>query len=471
MTSGTQFVNGRSSASKGPTPWFQMAYLAICFFLAAHDPLASTWDVNRPAEAYALTAGSGSVTRQISFLMLALYAIVHIPLWRSGKLRRLSAVGVATLALCAWTFLSVTWTDSFAASGARLLGLLTLMLVASAVCFQFRPEAIVRWIGVATVAFAVTGMICELALGTLRPFGSGYRFSGTLHPNEQGVNCAVAAIAVWHLWWRNPHRLRWFAALLLVITLLLLTKSRTAFFSVLVALVVFNVASISGWRRRLFIWCAIGAIAASAAWLQWNGAVRIQGSVQLGRDFSRSDTQSLTGRVPLWNELVGLAGKHSILGYGYGGFWTPDRITDISEDQGWGISASHSAYIDMLLALGPVGVALYTASLLIAVLRAIVDYRPSRNIALGFCGTVLIFSLVNGIADSGSVNVSSFLCFASVLSLFYIGFVPPSGLAKPQPNSLITTMEATGQQGVIVSPKEPCAFGASSVSSCFQELS
>ncbi len=471
MTSNSQFANGRSSAWEQSMAWLQMVYLTICFFLAAHDPLASTWDVNRPAEAYALTAGSGSAARQISFLMLALYAIAHIPLWRSRKLQRLSAAGVAALALCAWTFLSGTWTDSFAASGARLLGLLTLMLVASAVCFRFRPEAIVRWVGAATVAYAVTGVICELALGAFRPFAPDYRFSGTLHPNEQGVNCAIAAIAVWHLWWRNPHRLRWLSAFLFVLTLLLLTKSRTACFSAMAALVLFNVFSICSLRRRLLVWCAIGILVTSAAWLQWNGAIHIQGSVQLGRDSSRSDTQSLTGRVPLWDELLGLAARHSVLGYGYGGFWTPERITDLSEDQGWGISASHSAYIDMLLALGPAGVALYTASLLLAVFRAIVGYRPSRNIALGFCGTVLIFSLVNGIADSGSVNVSSFLCFASVLSLFYIGFVPPSGWAKLPTNSLITKMEAAGQRGVMVSPKEPCAVGASSVPSLFQELS
>ncbi len=471
MTSNAQFAGFKSSASGRSMPWLHIAYLTICFLLAAHDPLASTWDVNRPSEAYALTAGSGSVARQISFLMLALYAIVHIPLWRSDKLQRQGATGVTVLMLCAWIFLSGTWTDSFAASGARLLGLLTLILVASAVCLQFRPETIVRWIGNSTVTFAVIGVLCELALGTFRPFASDYRFSGTLHPNEQGVNCAIAAIAVWHLWWRNPHGRRWLAALLMVITLLLLTKSRTACFSVVVAVGFFNVASISSLRKQLFIGCAIGVLVTSAAWLQWNGAVQIQSSVQLGRDASRSDTQSLTGRVPLWNELIGLAAKRSALGDGYGGFWTPDRITDLSDDQGWGVSASHSAYIDMLLALGPVGVALYTVSLLLAVSRAIVGYRRSGDIVFGFCGTLLIFSLVNGIADSGSVNVSSFLCFSSVLSLFCLGFVPPSGWAKLPPNPLITTMEATGWRDVVASPKEACASGAISVSSCIQELS
>jgi hypothetical protein len=36
---------------------------------------------------------------------------------------------------------------------------------------------------------------------------------------------------------------------------------------------------------------------------------------------------------------------------------------------------------------------------------------------------VQVFCLIDGVADSGPVQVSAFLCFCWILSLFYIGFV------------------------------------------------
>ena len=47
--------------------------------------------------------------------------------------------------------------------------------------------------------------------------------------------------------------------------------------------------------------------------------------------------------------------QRPILGYGYGGFWTPSHISEISEGEKWGIPNSHSAYLDNLLMLGVVG--------------------------------------------------------------------------------------------------------------------
>jgi O-antigen ligase len=449
-------------------PWFHMLYLTVCFFLAVHDPLASTWDVNRPPETYAATAGTGSLMRQLSFLMLALYALLHVPFWRSQRLRRQGAVSVVALLLCAWTFLSYAWSDSPGASRARLLGILALMLVASAICLRFRPIEIVRWIGLTTLCFAVTGIACELALGTFHPWAADYRFAGTLHPNEQGVNCALAAMASWYLWRRGLNRSLWGSALVAAILLTSLTKSRTALFSLLFALAFFQISLIPLWRKRFLIWSVAGALVVSAASLQWNGLLHLQGGVQLGRDASRTDTQSLTGRVPLWKELITLGARRRAVGYGYGGFWTPDRIADVSEDQGWGISASHSAYVEMLLALGPIGVALYTASLLLGIRRALGSFSESADPAAAFCGTVLVFILINGIADSGSVNVSSFLCFCSILSLLYVGFVVPGERAKIVQKSIPHTVIAVRDE---VTPHGNNSAGAISVPSQLQELS
>ena len=51
------------------------------------------------------------------------------------------------------------------------------------------------------------------------------------------------------------------------------------------------------------------------------------------------------------------------LGYGYGGFWTPERLERVSLDQGWIVPHAHNTYLDEELALGVVGCVLYAGAL------------------------------------------------------------------------------------------------------------
>src|ERR1019366_3390638 len=67
-------------ASATEVPWLHFLYLAVCFFAAVHDPLASIKYIDRTADSFATTAGTGSLARQISFVMLALYGVVHLPI-------------------------------------------------------------------------------------------------------------------------------------------------------------------------------------------------------------------------------------------------------------------------------------------------------------------------------------------------------------------------------------------------------
>jgi O-antigen ligase len=291
------------------------------------------------------------------------------------------------------------------------------------VCLQFRLTDIVKWIAVTTLCFAVIGIACEIALGTFHPLSAEYRFSGTVSANEQGVNCAMAAIAIYCLMQQTVDRLFWAVALVFAVLCTFLTKSRTAFFSMIVALTVFKMFLISDWQKRVVIGSICVALATGMFTLHLYGVVELQGEIDLGRDARTSDPESLTGRVPLWNELLEVSAGHRALGFGYGGFWSPNRIDDISKDQGWGVSAAHSAYLDILLALGPLGVGLYVTSLLLGIQRAGVRYRQSGDRGMAFLAAVQVFCLIDGVADSAPVEVSAFLCFCWILSLFYIGFV------------------------------------------------
>ena len=104
--------------------------------------------------------------------------------------------------------------------------------------------------------------------------------------------------------------------------------------------------------------------------------------------------QNLTGRAPLWQELLTYADRHFLLGYGYEGFWTTATIDDVSNHQHWQIDSAHSSYIESLLTLGIIGVTLHTLALLAGLAEGIRLYRRTRRLlfllAAALCAVYLL---------------------------------------------------------------------------------
>lgn len=64
------------------------------------------------------------------------------------------------------------------------------------------------------------------------------------------------------------------------------------------------------------------------------------------------DLETLTGRVPLWEELIPRASENPWTGVGFGAFWTPDRMAEIESAVGWHAVVAHNGYLDEVLATG-----------------------------------------------------------------------------------------------------------------------
>ena len=91
----------------------------------------------------------------------------------------------------------------------------------------------------------------------------------------------------------------------------------------------------------------------------------LNGATSLGRGDTNPD--SFNGRTGIWEDLSYYIDRRPFLGYGYAGFWTPAHINEISAEEKWGILDSHSAYLDYLLTLGAVGLAVIcSCSLLVS---------------------------------------------------------------------------------------------------------
>jgi O-antigen ligase len=131
--------------------------------------------------------------------------------------------------------------------------------------------------------------------------------------------------------------------------------------------------------------------------------------MEVGRE--QGEIGTLTGRIPLWRYLLEYIAEKPLLGNGYGAFWTAARIMDASKDLGWMVGQAHSAYLEVALQLGVVGLLAYALVLLLGLGRAVsftlsCEDRSSHSPH----AAVLTFCVFHGSMES-QVYLGSFLTF------------------------------------------------------------
>lgn len=112
---------------------------------------------------------------------------------------------------------------------------------------------------------------------------------------------------------------------------------------------------------------------------------------------------SLTGRVPLWEDLLVVLADRPILGYGYdaafGGYFSP--VHDVWIQNPWDPSHAHNAVLQIWLDIGVIGVLLFLVLYFRSVNRA-VRVASSMNGAVGLWPLVfLTMTLLISITESG----------------------------------------------------------------------
>jgi exopolysaccharide production protein ExoQ len=119
-------------------------------------------------------------------------------------------------------------------------------------------------------------------------------------------------------------------------------------------------------------------------------------------------SSTLTDRTEVWAALLPYAMKRPFLGYGFGGFWTPATKAFFH------IDGAHSGYLDTLLGVGFLGLAL-TALFFIAAARN--SHRLlGTDFEWGAFGvSFLVIALVHNIAES---SVDSLTSLSTALILF-----------------------------------------------------
>ncbi|SDS28932.1 O-antigen ligase family protein [Microterricola viridarii] len=250
--------------------------------------------------------------------------------------------------------LCLSWAEFLRALGAALRWLLGLSLL-----FEFIVAA---WVGGPVLPFFTDyeGKIPAAFYWSRGLLFDGGPIEGIVANRNLLAAAALLAVIVFaaQLAARTVRRGPGIAWLVIAALTLALTRSAT----VLVALVVVAAAlGFALWARRA------GPDGRRPVYLSAAGAVVVVGALcaafwgQLLAVFGKSD--DLTGRFDIWDSVSALAAQRPVAGWGWVSYWAPwvEPFDDLAVRKGVTYLQAHSAWLDVWLQLGVIGVVLFAA--------------------------------------------------------------------------------------------------------------
>lgn len=416
-------------------PWWSVVLMVIVFCPPMQRPFAflsgeaSPW--NRD---FVEVVAEGGPMRKFQLALLGLVGLGLLVFRRTGKPGQVApnALGWLFGAFAGLALASVMWSGEPALTFRRIIAITMVVLAAFAYRKMSGDEAL-RLVFFTTLAGLLFGFSREALLGRFRPWDPTYRFTGTLpHPNLQGLNCALVVLS--GLAMVHAAR-RWKLALALIgpFAFLLLTRSRTSLAALLGAAVFYALLALLRGRPLALAasLCLAATMTVSAVWIGQSTRL-LDSAIRLGR--TEASLSTFEGRTDIWQEARAYIRARPWLGYGYDSFWSPKRIEEISESLGWTVPNAHSDYLDVLLGLGGIGLAVFVSVLGTGIQRASSAAARSRNAYDLFTAALLAFCILHGILETTIVG-PSFLTLLYMIAVTRLGFpdrAPARGSGPPE---------------------------------------
>jgi O-antigen ligase len=392
-----------------------IAYLSPFEYVWSQSITFDDQDDDRPN----ITARDGSLQKQVALGTLGLIGIATLAFSRERQLQLNTPIAWVFIAYLAWCAASCLWTDDFSITSRRVIGFGCEVLAGVAISQRASPRQFVWLVFGCALAWLGIGILSELAHNTFRPWQPWYRFMGVFYPNIMAGNCVLLALSSLYLSYAVPTKKRVLQVVGgVAIVFLVLTGSRTAIGTLVMLLALFLWFKASP-AKKLFSGAMLAIAAACLMTLATVGDLENPTEwTAMGR--VDHELSSLTGRVPLWDELLHrYASQKPFVGHGYGAFWTPNHIDDVAESQSWNPAYAHSTYIDLLLSVGLIGVALFVATIVPALLRAVRLETRYPAAGYGFVALLLACIVVDGVLET-NFGATSFMSFFGSCAICYV---------------------------------------------------
>ena len=311
-------------------------------------------------------------------------------------------VALTLLAVC-----SISWSDYPDITLRRSVSLLTAALWAWYVTARYDLEDVVAIARQATGLMAIASLVVAVAapgIGGADPAGPAGLRGIFSTKNDLGMVMAIGTITYFYSLVANRPRFKAFMLQSLgfatCLVLLYLARSSTCWAIGALGIVLCLTVRVTHGRVgvAIIIWTTILLLLAPAVLIVTNQLAAI--APLLGRD------AQLTGRVDLWLILPSYIAERPWLGYGLGGFWVADsaNVALIWDAVGWTPPHAHDGWLDLLLELGGVGLALISLQILLIVVRGIRAVVDGREPHAQYLIVTTFILLIYNISESNLVR-------------------------------------------------------------------
>ena len=329
----------------------------------------------------------GSALRQLCYFLILCIGVACFTRIKDLKVSWRNPLTFVYGALLAWCFVSMTWADEPFTSLKRLLAYLFMVIGAAGISLLWSREQTVKFMSFWGAAGLTLGVVAEVVLGGFKPWISDYRFAGTLHENVQGFCCLFLVVSSLAAADADASRKTLFRSLALYgLVFLVLTKSRSSFMGITVALLVYVLLTRSMMTK---VW--VSAVLGTSALVLYMTDVLSPVIGFLSRN--GEGVGNLTGRTELWQLAEEFVRERPLTGYGYQAFWTVQHIDYFSSEFHWQASSAHSSYLESLLMLGYIGMVLHVLVLALGVVLGGLYYKltkaPIYALAAAMCAALL----------------------------------------------------------------------------------
>ena len=342
-------------------------FLAVIFFLHGHSVFKAREYAESgyyKAEDLAVMVEAGNSIRRVTMLLLGMFGIIILFRRKKKSLKINGILGASIIFLFSWAIVSTIWTDDIGLSIRRLILLTVFCIGALGIAVQFSFRQIIFIAFCVCGIFLFIGICTELFLGTLRLFQSGiqfagletgYRFCGTIDPNAGAWELSTILISAFFLFFNSKqYRFFFLASGISALLFLILSKTRTSFAAITFSLFV-SWSFVASRTRKLILLLSIIAIVCLLYFALDDSLLQYAKiAVLLGRSDRDPETiLTLTGRIPLWKELISeYVVKKPITGYGYGAKWVYRYYSIFRSYRSWSICFNiNSMYQEILCSI------------------------------------------------------------------------------------------------------------------------
>jgi exopolysaccharide production protein ExoQ len=377
-------------------------------------------------------------------LLLVLFQIKILSL--ENGIKRAWRSQIPLLLFVIYSICSLFWSSYFLASVYELLQMIFATLFGIYIVVRFKPETvfnIIVFYGVFSVLASVLLLIFNPQLARIdNPFFQGAWRGIYWHRNHMGSMVAFfSSILFLKIAMNRNH----------------LVQSITFFvFFIMSTVLVFGSRSATG---ILIYFILIGMLIIGFLWLRFHtllkrkhylgiaalaGLVVVLVLVNIDRIFGLlGRNSSLTGRVPLWIDLLTRVWiQKPIFGFGFGALWNQEAFRlALTSHQNWDymIYFADNGFLDILLNTGLIGLILFLIFFVITGKRSISAFVSSRSLISLVPLLLFAYIFLANLSYSFFFEVDQFvwmlLIFSAILSfrIHDSNTVPNSSISKPQP--------------------------------------